>query len=308
MIWHDDFRDILSENRPLAELTTFRIGGRARWFFEPRSTAETARLLARLAAEGLDFRVLGGGANLLIDDGLHTVPIIHPSRLDDVVFDGAHVSAGAGASFPRLVADSARAGLAGCDVLAGIPGQVGGICAMNAGGRWGEVAGVVRQVELATAAGAVLELDRDTVGFSYRATELPRGVVTRVHLRLEPAADPAEPRRRVAAILKEKGAAQPLQEPSGGCIFVNPPGDSTGRIVERLGLKGERSGAAEISVRHGNFIVNKGNASFNDVLRLIETIELRVVETLGISLRREIKIWRSQALVPDIEGQHLRAP
>lgn len=302
MSWHDGFRDILTENRPLRDLTTWRMGGTARFFFEPRSIDETAQLLRVIAREGLSFLVLGGGANLLIDDGVHLSPIIHFSKLAEFEQHGGSVTAGAGRSFPRIVADTAQAGFEGCDVLAGIPGQMGGICAMNAGGRWGEIKDVVRKITFVDKDGEVGDLSRDAIGFRYRGTALPQGAIVRVDLELKPADDPGAPRRRVAEILKTKGAAQPLREPSGGCVFKNPPGDSTGKIVETLGLKGLRIGDAEVSTIHGNFIVNKGCARFDDMLEVMATIERRVFDSRGIRLEREVKIWRSGVGAVGLKG------
>ena len=306
MNWHDEFRDILTVGKELAPLTTYRIGGRALLFFEPRDVDETTRLVELLAKEGLSFRTLGAGANLLIDDADHEEPIIHIGRQKAVrALDsgGTFLEVEAGASLPRLAADTARDGLAGLDGLAGIPAQVGGACWMNAGGRWGEFGNVVAAVQMVDERGEVGEFDHEGAGFGYRRTNLPAGVVTRVRLRLERAAVPDEPRRRYAQILKEKGAVQPLQEPSGGCVFVNPDGESAGKIVEKLGLKGLAAGGAQVSERHGNFIVNKGNARFADVLTLIETIEARVVEVLGVRLKREIKIWRAGFLPRAARGK-----
>ncbi|MEZ6196049.1 MAG: UDP-N-acetylmuramate dehydrogenase [Planctomycetota bacterium] len=291
MSWRDDFADILDADRDLAESSYYRIGGRARAFLEPRDAGETAALVAALARAGEPWRVLGGGANVLMDDADHDEPIVHPSRLRGRVEDGELVRVGAGESFPRLVADVAREGREGLETLAGIPGQVGGICAMNAGGRHGEFADRVVRVQVATTDGELRWLARDEVGFGYRHTDLPAGVVTAVELRLPFASDPEAVRGRAAEILRRKKETQPLRLPSSGCVFANPEGGSAGRLIDELGLKGRRVGDAEISPLHGNFIVNLGAARYAEVLALIDEIEAEAASRRGIALRREIRVW-----------------
>lgn len=294
MAWHDDFADILETDRPLAPLTTYGVGGTARWFFTPGDAETTARLLGRLCQEGMEFRVLGGGANVLIEDGVHETPVVSTVGMNKFVVDGNRVVAGAGFSFPKLVQETVAQGLEGMDGLCGIPGQVGGACAMNAGGRHGEFGDHIVEIECATVEGSLQRLSKDEVSFSYRRTVLPVGIVTEVTVDLRPTDDPASLRRGMGAILRSKGAAQPLKQKSGGCIFVNPDGENAGRLIESLGLKGERRGEACISEKHGNFIVNEGEARFGDVMELVRLAEERSRHDAGVSLRREIKIWRRQ--------------
>ncbi len=277
----------------MAPLTTWRIGGPAEMFFSPRNSDEAALLLRTLTDEGLVFRVLGGGANVLLDDRPHGVPYIHPGRLTELRRDGDLWHVGAGVSFPRLVADASREGWSGLEVLAGIPGQMGGICRMNAGGRHGEIRDVVERVRMALPSGELRWFDAEEVGFAYRKTALPAGVITEVVLRLRFSSDPAALTRRMGEVLKAKAASQPLKSPSGGCVFANPEGISAGRLVEELGLKGVRRGGARISEQHGNFIVNEGGAAFEDVLGLIEEVEKQALQRRGIRLRREVTIWRA---------------
>ncbi len=294
-----DLEPILERDRPLAPLTTWRIGGCARLFFTPRDAAETASLLRVLREAELGFRVLGGGANVLLDDRPHDVPYIHPGRLTRIHREGELWRVGAGVPFPRLVAEASRDGWGGLEVLAGIPGQMGGICRMNAGGRHGEIRDVVERVRMALPSGELRWFAAAAVGFAYRKTALPEGVITDVELRLRATADPTRLTRRMGEILKTKAASQPLRSPSGGCVFANPDGISAGRLVEELGLKGTRRGGARISEQHGNFIVNEGGASFQDVLSLIELVEEEALRRREIRLRREVTIWRAGAAPAD---------
>ncbi len=291
MSWRARFAEIRTGNRELAELTTWKIGGRARDFLEPEDAEQALALFAELHAAGEEPLVLGGGANLLIDDGGHERPIIHLGRLRDLDEEGETLRVAAGYPFLKLVGEMSRAGRSGIEGLAGIPGQMGGICRMNAGGRWGEIRDVIDRVVVATPEGERLVLGRDECGFSYRSSALP-GLVLEVVLALG-RGDPGALRARAAEYLKIKGASQPLKIPSGGCCFANPEGISAGQLVDELGLKGERRGDAQISEQHGNFIVNLGQASFADTVTLLELVESEALSRRDIRLRREIGIWPS---------------
>ncbi|MCB9831922.1 MAG: UDP-N-acetylmuramate dehydrogenase [Planctomycetes bacterium] len=293
MSWRARYAEILDEDRSLAELTTWKIGGRARSFLMPRSEAEALALQADLAAAGVTPLILGGGANLLIDDAEHERPIIHLGALAAIEEEGDCLRVQAGHPFLRLVAEAARVGRSGLEGLAGIPGQMGGICRMNAGGRWGEIKDLIEQVVVATPAGERLILARDECGFGYRRSAID-GLIMAVVLRLG-RGDPDRLRASAAEHLRIKAAAQPLKLPSGGCCFANPAEISAGRLVDELGLKGERRGDAQISEQHGNFIVNLGRARFAEVMELIELIEREALDRRGIRLRREIGIWRGPA-------------
>ena len=291
MSWPKNLRAFRRCDVDLAPFTYYRIGGRARDFFSPTSDQDVADLLHHLNNAARPWRVLGGGANTLIDDGLHETAIIQLGALDSLVKEDELLLVGAGYPFLKLVGDTVRSGRQGLEGLAGIPGQMGGICAMNAGGRWGEIKDVVVWLEIATAAGTIERVSNADCGFGYRSAKLS-GIVTRAALRLPKAADPQALRRTLSSCLKSKSASQPLQMPSSGCIFANPEGGSAGRLVESMGLKGRRVGDAEISLLHGNFIVNHGTATFADVLQLIELVEQTALERHGIVLRREIQIWQ----------------
>lgn len=287
------WRDLSAMDSPghsLSQLTTYRIGGAADHFLTPRTTQDVAELLRLFHEEGLSWRILGGGANVLLDDRAHETPFIHIGHLDEISHRSDSLRVGGGVLFPGLVNRATGDGWAGLETLAGIPGQMGGICAMNAGGRHGEIAELVESIDFVTSAGEVRSLRADEIGFRYRGTELPAGIITSVTLRLEDG-DPEDLRRRRAGILQAKRDSQPLTTPSGGCVFANPDSIAAGQLVEELGLKGQSLGDARISPVHGNFIVNEGRARFDDVLGLIELIETRARNERGVSLVREIKIW-----------------
>lgn len=290
----DFWEELADWDRPgtdLSELTTYRIGGRAQHALYPGTTGDVASILQRLHQEGVGWRVLGGGANVLLDDSAHETPIVLTQNLIQVSNEGGVYRVGAGVSFQGLVNKTIRAGWAGLENLTGIPGQMGGICAMNAGGRHAEIRAVVESVEFVTATGTIQTLSPDDVVFRYRGTGLPKGIVSQVTLRLKEG-DSETLRARSAEILRMKRESQPLQIPSGGCIFANPESIAAGQLVEELGLKGKTMGGARISEVHGNFIVNESNARFSDVMALIEMIEAAASKERGIDLVREVKIWK----------------
>ncbi len=291
-MWQDGFTGRIERDVSLAGLTTIRIGGRARWFVRPRDADETGRLLAALAAEGLSSRVLGGGSNLLAPDRDLEEVVIHPSELTGFSVDGPLVRVGAGVPLSNLVARASDASLRGVQVLAGIPGQVGGAVAMNAGGRYGEIGQVIAAVLVREADGRPATLAPEELRFGYRHAELPPGsVVTDVILRLEPVQDRRALKQEAGRILKEKNEAQPTTGWNFGCMFKNPPGRSAGRILDEVGMKGAVRGGARVSPKHANFVENMGEARAEDVRWLLEECERRAVEVLGIRLEREVRVW-----------------
>ena len=275
---------------PLARYTSFRIGGPATLLVCPSDPEDLKRALAFAASEGLPVHVLGGGSNTLVRDGgfrgmaiaLHAFQILERRR------DG--VAAGAGVRVSRLLAFCCRHGLAGLEILSGVPGTVGGAVWGNAGAWGGATADALASAEIVTAAGEERTLARQEIPFRYRASGLPAGsVITQAVFALAPD-DPTAIRRRISGYLVRRNASQPVEFRSAGSIFKNPPGDYAGRLVEQTGLKGSRIGNAMISTKHGNYIVNLGGARAADVLALVALARERVREATRIDLELEVKI------------------
>ena len=297
----------VQRNRPLAPLTRYRLGGPAEWFVRPRSLAQLAELITRCRQENVPCRILGGGANLLVDDeGVDGVVV----RLDEPFFTNVEgdvqsdtvtrkpgavlVRAGAGADMAKLASDSVQQGLSGLECMAGIPGSVGGCIRMNAGGRWGEIAQVVREVSVIEPGGGLKALTPEQVGFSYRHTALRDAIVCGATFELMPA-DPDEVRRCYCEIWDAKLAAQPMAAHSAGCVFKNPPGDSAGRLIDAAGLKNRSIGTATVSPAHANFIVAGKGGCARDVLDLIGLVRETVAERFAVNLELEIEVWRRSA-------------
>lgn len=277
----------------LAGKTTMGVGGRTPLLIEPRNAEEVIAAVKYLRSEGVSFLTLGGGANLLIDDAGVDKPVLLTERSQFVVRDdesGNTLRVSCGMPIPSFVLRASEMGLAGVESLVGIPGSMGGATAMNAGGRHGWLSHVVSRVKFLTRDGEVEELAKTDSMFAYRSSIFSDCVVLETVVALTPG-DKNTIRARRAEILREKGAAQPLKQKSAGCIFKNPEGGSAGKLIEAAGLKGLRIGGAEISEKHGNFIVNHGDARFADIAALVREARRVVFDRFGIRLEREVKLW-----------------
>jgi UDP-N-acetylmuramate dehydrogenase len=275
---------------PLAEYTSFRIGGPAMFLAVPSDREDLRAALAFARSEGLTVHLLGGGSNTLVRDGGLRGIAIRLDGFQSLERCGDTVVAGAGVRISRLLAFCCRQGLSGLEILSGVPGTVGGAVWGNAGAWGGQTADPLSEVEILTAAGDTQVLPRAAIPFRYRASGLPVGsVVVQASFALAPG-DPTTIRRRISGYLVRRNASQPVEFRSAGSIFKNPPGDYAGRLVELAGLKGTRIGNAMISAKHGNYIVNLGGARAADVLALVRLAQERVRATAGIDLDLEIKV------------------
>ncbi len=291
MPWRSGLSHILERDVPLAPYTSFGIGGKADFFLAPESGSEFARAYAAALGSGLPVYVLGGGSNLLIgDNGIRGIVIRMPdTSCGQVSIRGEAVVAPAGMALSALILATVRAGLSGLEVLAGIPGTVGGAVSLNAGGRYGCIGDKVATVWVVDRLGRVLARPSAEVQWGYRTSSLTEPVVE-VEFALE-RERPALIERRMEEILAEKREAQPMAQQSAGSFFKNPPGDNAGRLIEEAGLKGRRCGAASVSERHANFIVNLGGATAADVLTLAGEVRQRVRDRFGMELEREVRCW-----------------
>jgi UDP-N-acetylmuramate dehydrogenase len=287
-----DFSDVTRFDEPLAPRTWLRVGGPARRFVEPRSEDELAAVLNACRAEGTEWRLLGGGSNLLVRDAGVDGAVLHLSHpaFARIEIDGTTVRCGAGARLSQLVSQSVQAGLAGLEVLAGIPGTVGGALHGNAGGHGGDIGQFTTRVRVLSAAGELRDRTEDELTFGYRSSSLAGQTILVAEFRLQ-RDDPEAISQRMRKIWIAKKASQPLTMQSAGCIFKNPRGLSAGQLVDQAGLKGTRIGGAEISDRHANFVVTHEGARADDVLQLIDLARSKVAEAFGVDLELEIEIW-----------------
>jgi UDP-N-acetylmuramate dehydrogenase len=292
--WRDEIaRRVRGEavrDAPLAPRTTLRVGGPADLFVRPADPDALAELLRAVRELAVPLHVLGGGANTLVADaGVRGVVLRLPPDLAGEEVHGETLVLGAGQPTSRLWVRAHALGLVGMEFIAGIPGTLGGALAMNAGTRIGEMKDVVRRAEVATADGAGF-LDARELGFAYRSCRLPPGAVaTRIEFALHPG-DVVESERVMQEDRQRRRRTQPLDRPSFGSTFRNPPGEFAGRLVEAVGLKGHRIGGAMWSDVHANFVVNLGGARARDVLALVNLARLRVKERFGIVLETEVRL------------------
>ena len=276
---------------PLAELTSFRIGGPADLFVAVEDETELMHAKAAAYRAGVPCFCLGAGTNLLVSDrGMRGLVVRLGDGFGKIKIDGVKVVAGAAAAFGALVQAVVDRGLEGLEFGEGIPGTVGGGLVMNAGAFGGEIAKVVTLVHGVTEAGEAIALTRDEVKFAYRRTELPAHfVITRVDFELA-RGDRAQLMARVAELKAKRASRQPRGVPNAGSIFKNPPGNFAGKLLEGAGLKGTRLGGAAFSDQHANFIVNLGGAQAAEVRALIDMARNKVKEQSGVWLEPEVRL------------------
>ncbi len=315
------------ENAPIP--TWFKIGGRAERLARPGGVEELGRVVEWVRKEGEaqfgelgdgarhgvpghqemghGVRVLGDGANLLVDDdGVGGVVV----ELSAPAFTGWQIDAkagtarvGAGAKLPQLIHAAGKAGLGGLEVLGGIPATVGGAIVMNAGGVYGQIADVVSRVYAVDHAGRQVSIERGAIDFGYRHSGLNHLTLTHAELTLTPD-DPEKLRKRLLEIMEYKKQSQPMKANSAGCCFKNPTlardveglgakGQrvSAGMVIDRAGLKGLAVGGASVSPVHANFIVTAVGAAARDVIGLMVEIARRVNDQFGVELEREVVVW-----------------
>ncbi len=274
---------------PLAEYTSFRIGGPADVLVEPADAEDLVQLVAQASAQKLPMFVLGGTNLLVRDKGIRGI-VVSLAQLRSIKEEpGSVLYAEGGVGMPTLISYAIRRSLAGLEWAAGIPGTVAGCVVMNAGTRLGEMKDSVKAVRIVTQTGSLLDCPVQDIVFTYRRAELPAGIVAGVWLQLKPGVR-ADIEKVVKDYLRYRRDTQPLTLPSAGCVFKNPPNDSAGRVVEAAGLKGAHVGDAEVSRKHANFIVNQGHASAKDVLTLIGKVRAHVARKTGVKLELELKV------------------
>jgi UDP-N-acetylmuramate dehydrogenase len=278
---------------PLSQHTSFCIGGPADYWVEPEDLEDLKRVLKFASDKHFPWRVLGRGTNILArDEGFRGIIInLKGDYFQEVEFQTSRVIAGAGAPLSRLVWEAAQRGLRGLEFAVGIPGTVGGAVVMNAGMGEHSLAEVVNKIEVLNEEGKILTLKREEIGFRYRGSRLsPDQVILKAELELKKG-DKEDIENLMSKFRERRNITQPLSEPNAGSIFKNPPGEvSAGELIEEARLKGTQVGEAQISPRHANFIVNRGNAKAEDVINLVERVRRVIRERKGIELELEIEI------------------
>ncbi len=291
------FKNRIKADVPLKNHTTFRIGGTAKYWFEPRNTEELARFLKSVS---LPVFVIGAGSNLLIDDGLIKKVFISLKSADfnGIEIRGTTVTVGAGVKIGRLISALSSKNLGGYEFLGGIPGTIGGALAMNAGARvshdvlgsYREMKDIVSEVDCLDRSGKRSRIRKKDLKFSYRRSSLKGLVIISAKLKLK-YADKKEVNERIRKIILNRLDRQDLRYPSAGSFFRNPDkGDPAGRLIDTCRLKGLSVGGARVSDKHANFIINAKGAKAQDVIRLTDKVAQKVYQRFKIRLLPEVEI------------------
>ncbi|WP_419877159.1 UDP-N-acetylmuramate dehydrogenase [Brevibacillus centrosporus] len=279
-------------NEPLANHTTWRIGGPADLLIQPKDKDSLQAAFQIIHRHEIPWSAIGRGSNLLVRDrGIRGAVLKVAEGLSHCEFRGEEVCVGAGYSMIRLAMETGKMGLTGMEFAGGIPGTVGGAVYMNAGAHGSDLSRILIDAEILFENGERKVLTNEELSFSYRTSLLQqrKGIVVEARFRLQPG-DRKEIAATLAANKERRRLTQPLQMPCAGSVFRNPPGDHAGRLIEAAGLKGYQIGGAQVSEKHSNFIVNCGGATATDVLTLIDYIRSTIQGKYGIDLHPEVLV------------------
>ncbi|EFK06898.1 UDP-N-acetylmuramate dehydrogenase [delta proteobacterium NaphS2] len=285
-------------NYPMHQRTTYQVGGPVEVLWEARDLLTLKEVIRYLSGESIPYHVLGKGSNLLVtDDGIDGVMILLKGSLATINKgpEDSLIWAGGGLHLTDLMKWCRQKGMSGLEFMAGIPGTVGGAVVMNAGAFGHAIGEKVRNIQCVVPGGKEVLVNRSDLKFSYRRLHVQKNsAIINACLELS-RSTPDKVSLKMGDFLKTRKETQPLDAPSAGSVFKNPPGDHAGRLIEKAGLKGRKIGDAMVSEKHANYILNKGNATAKDILSLMELVRFEVKRTSGIDLEPEIKIVGKKA-------------
>jgi len=292
-------------DEPMSRHTSFRVGGPAEALVRPREKDDLVRLVCWAAEQGTACMPLGAGSNILVsDNGIQGIVIVLDNCLTSIIENDptaavANITAGAGATLAGLCAYALKNGLEGLNFALGIPGTVGGSIRVNAGANDGSMADVVASISVLLPQGTIRNLEKSELDFCYRKLDWPKDlaleddndpIILEAALCLE-RGDKRDLKKQAEQIMRQRKNRQPWTDASAGCIFKNPDGEqSAGKLIDMAGLKGKRIGDAQVSPRHANFIINRGQATADDVLALMDLVRSTVFRRYQIQLEAEVKI------------------
>jgi UDP-N-acetylmuramate dehydrogenase len=277
----------LRHNHNLRNLTTIKIGGEARHFFTVNTVDALRELIVNL---GGSYYILGGGSNLLIKNTILDKEVIKLGEEFNCISKRSQfLEVGAAVKFNSLIKYALQNSLGGLDNLAGIPASVGGLVTMNASSFNRAISQFIKGVEVMDSDGNVQQIKKEDITFSYRHSSLSNYIVLKVWFDLP---KDENLKTKINNFMKQRIGAQDFSYPSCGCVFKNPKDSSAGFLIDSCSLKGLRQNDAQISLKHANFIVNLGKASYSDVDYLINRAREEVHKKFGITLEEEIKRWR----------------
>ncbi len=284
--------DNIVSDEPMRKHTTFRIGGNADIFVRPESEEQIAEILRLCREQDVPYFILGNGSNLLVGDrGFRGVVINIMDNMNDIKVDGGIIKAQAGAMLIKVSRAARDNSLTGLEFASGIPGTIGGAIYMNAGAYGGEMKDVVTKVTAMDAEGEIYTFGTDELEFSYRHSVIQQRDLIVLDVTMELAAgDQKIIDDRMSELAVARRTKQPLEYPSAGSTFKRPEGYFAGKLIMDAGLRGYRVGDAQVSEKHCGFVVNRGNATADDVIKLIDDVKAKVSEEYDVVLEPEVRM------------------
>lgn len=290
------FCDLLGEDRvfteeAMSQHTTFKIGGPADYFLMPDKGEDVGRVIKICKEKEIPYFILGNGSNLLVGDGGYRGAVIQIYRnMSSVTVEGNEITAQAGALLSAVAAAAKNASLTGFEFAGGIPGTIGGAVVMNAGAYGGEMKDVLTEVTVMNAEGDIFTLPTEELELGYRTSIIKTAgyIVLEAKIRLKEG-DPEVIRETMKDLTIRRTTKQPLEYPSAGSTFKRPEGYFAGKLIMDSGLRGYQVGGAQVSEKHCGFVINAGNATAEDVCRLMADVQRIVREKFGVTLEPEVK-------------------
>ncbi|MCL1865550.1 MAG: UDP-N-acetylmuramate dehydrogenase [Spirochaetes bacterium] len=279
-------------NSPLSHHTTFKTGGNADCLITPYTEDSIANIITIIKNEYMPIHIIGGGSNLLISDkGLQGITIKISCSNNSFNISDKYIYAGSGLSKEQFISYAINSGFGGIEFIAGIPGTIGGGIFMNAGTYMGSFSDILKKIRLLNDNGSINEVDINELTSGYRTMTIPENnIIIGGYFSLPESDDKEKIKNRIDSIIKERWEKHPMDYPSAGSVFKNPETCSSWKLIDDSGLKGYRTGGAQVSEKHTNFIINSRDATSSDIYNLIKYIQERVYNNTGIKLETEIKM------------------
>ena len=286
------FETIVRANEPLAPYTRLRIGGVAEYFAEPTTVEELAALIKRFMEAELPIRMLGGGSNLLVRDEGTPGLVIHLAAPAFCKLEAEQdkIFSGGGTRLSHFVSGAISEGFMGSENLVGLPGTVGGALHGNSGNQHAGIGDWIQKATVVTRKGEIVTRERSEMNFGYRESSLTELVIVDATFQFEKE-DPEKLTRRMQTLWIVKRSNEPPINENAVYVFKDQGGEPAGRLIELAGMRGTRIGDVEISAKDSNFFVAGPNASSDDVLRLVDLVQTRVSDRLGVELERSLVVW-----------------
>ena len=286
-------KDDILQDEPMAQHTTFKVGGPADFYVRPESAADITAAISAAKDTQNPWWVIGCGSDLLVSDsGLRGVVIEIGQRMSAITVDGTTITVQAGATNEAVAQAACAAGLAGYEFASGIPGSIGGAAIMNAGAYDGEFKDFATSVTCLDTEGGVHTISANEAEWGYRHSMMGDAgwIILSVTLQLHPDSKDAI-QARMDDLTQRRASKQPLEMASAGSTFKRPTGYFAGKLIQDAGMQGHTVGDAQVSTKHAGFVINRGKATAQDVCHVIRDVQAAVKEQFGVTLETEVKMW-----------------